>query len=79
MVEQVGERVGDRPVDPVLDRFEGPWAVIEFDHQGFNFPRSLLPQDAREGDTLRFTVEIDTAATKRRRRRIMKLEDDLFR
>lgn len=63
----------------IIDRFEGSWAVILFGDQAFNFPRVLLPTAAREGDALKLTAEIDTPATKLRRQRIVKLEDDLFR
>ncbi|MGE5484717.1 MAG: DUF3006 domain-containing protein [Ignavibacteriales bacterium] len=71
--------MGEQPVALVIDRFEGSWAVLLFGRQGFNFPRALLPPAAREGDMLKIAVEVDAAATKQQRRRIMKLEDDLFR
>jgi hypothetical protein len=62
-----------------IDRFEGDWAVLVCGSTTFTFPRDLLPSGAREGDVLRFILEVDAEATKRLRSRILKLEEDLFR
>ncbi|HHV63218.1 MAG TPA: DUF3006 domain-containing protein [Firmicutes bacterium] len=43
-----------------------------------DFPRKLLPQDAREGDILAFDLEIDRVATQRQRERIRGLLDKLI-
>lgn len=42
----------------VLGRIEDNYAVIEYESSTFNIPISLLPEDAKEGDILRFQVEI---------------------
>ena len=63
----------------IIDRFEGEWAVIEWDGKVFNLPRSLLPGEAREGDVLRLAAEVDLRATSDRRKRIRELEDRLFK
>ena len=63
----------------IIDRFEGPWAVIEYDGTTFNFPKALLPREAREGDVLKFSVIVDSAGTAERRKRVKKLEDELFK
>jgi len=63
----------------IIDRFEGEWVVIEADDVKFNLPRRFLPSEAREGDVLRITVEIDSYATKERREKIKNLEDRLFK
>lgn len=62
----------------IIDRFEGEWAVLEWDGRTFNFPRALIPRGAREGHVLKVSVEIDRAETERRRQRIKELEDRLF-
>ena len=62
----------------IIDRFEGPWAVIEHDGAIFHFPAGLLPSGAREGDVITFAVSVDRAGTARRRRKARKLEDELF-
>jgi len=63
----------------IIDRFEGSWAVIEYDGTVFNFPRDLLPRDARGGDVVRFSVVIDSTGTTEQRKRVKKLEDELFK
>ncbi len=62
----------------IIDRFEGDWAVIEFEETTFNLPRVLLPSEAREGDVIRISVTLDKKATAERRERIEKLMDELF-
>jgi len=64
----------------IIDRFEEEWAVIEHDGRGtFNLPRSLLPEEAREGDVLCLELRIDKQATEQRRREIEELTRELFR
>ena len=58
----------------ILDRFEGKYAILESQEKTpsiFNFPRSLLPQGAKEGSVLRFNIDIDNKETTRRRNRIV--------
>ncbi|ARU59927.1 hypothetical protein CBW65_01785 [Tumebacillus avium] len=51
----------------IIDRFEEELAVVEFEGRfTFDLPRSLLPEDAAEGDVLRMNITIDQAETKRR-------------
>lgn len=66
-------------MNPIIDRLESDWAVLEWDGKTFNFPRALLPKGAREGDVVRISCEIDREATDARRRRVKELEDQLFR
>ncbi len=62
----------------IIDRFEESWAVLELpDGTTFNFPRSLLPEEVKEGDILHFEVSIDEEATRKRREHIQELLDDL--
>lgn len=63
----------------IVDRLEGNTAVVELEGRTFTLPRALLPKDTEEGDVLRFTVEVDRAATEKRRNRVKSLEDRLFR
>ncbi|MEW6066232.1 hypothetical protein P378_03310 [Desulforamulus profundi] len=63
----------------IIDRFEGDWAVVEFEGRTtFNFPRKLLPEYAREGDVLKFQVMIDRHETEKRRAEIDVLVKKLF-
>ena len=84
--EQLGKIAQDRgKEDPtmdqfklIIDRFEGSWAVVEYEGETFDIPRGLLPASAKEGDTLVLTLQVDPADTAARRRRIEDLMDDLF-
>jgi hypothetical protein len=62
----------------IIDRFEGEWAVVEWDGTVFNVPRAMLPRDAREGDVLGVSITSDAGATEARRQRSKRLEDELF-
>ncbi|GAW94350.1 DUF3006 domain-containing protein [Calderihabitans maritimus] len=62
----------------VIDRFEGDMAVIEYNGKTFDLPRSLLPEEAKEGDVLKISIEIDKEETEKRRKKIEKLMDELF-
>jgi len=61
----------------IIDRFEGEMAVIEHRDRTFNFPRYLLPPEAKEGQALSFSVTIDQATTKQRRAKVERLLDEL--
>lgn len=66
--------------NPIIDRFEGNWAVIEYGGETFHLPRSLLPRAAKEGDVLQFEVRVDADTTSRRKKEMLKrLENGLFR
>ncbi|MCR4796005.1 MULTISPECIES: DUF3006 domain-containing protein [Ruminococcus] len=57
----------------IIDRFEGSIAVLETDSGITNIERSLLPENAAEGDVLIYddgSWSIDKAATEKRRSRI---------
>lgn len=62
----------------IIDRFEEDWAVLEYDDETYNFPRALLPDNAKEGDVLKISLEIDQEETEKRKEAIRKLEDELF-
>jgi len=62
----------------IIDRFEGDWAVIEYGRDTFNFPRALLPEGAREGDVVRFAVQIDNDNTPKRRKKAEESLRQLF-
>jgi hypothetical protein len=61
----------------IIDRFEGEWAVIEYGRKTFNFPKTLLPKKAKEGDVITISISIDREATAKERN-IEKLADQLF-
>jgi len=63
----------------IIDRFEGNWAVIEYNGDTFNLPKNLLPPHSKEGDVLDLNISVDECTTQKRRQTIKKLEDDLFK
>lgn len=63
-----------------IDRFEGDYAVVEFENKDgkemfVNIPMVLLP-DANEGDVIKITIDKDE--TKKRAEHIKNLMDNLF-
>ena len=64
----------------IIDRFEGKHAVLESQEKNpliFNFPRHLLPQEAKEGTVLNINIDIDQEETKRRKDKIQNLLNKL--
>ena len=58
----------------VIDRFEGKYAILESQEKHpliFNFPRHLLPPEAKEGTVFRFNIDIDNKETTKRRNKII--------
>ncbi|OAT83672.1 DUF3006 domain-containing protein [Desulfotomaculum copahuensis] len=62
----------------IIDRFEGSWAVVEFNQETFNIPKPLIPNDAREGDVIKINITVDKKATADRAEAIKRQADDLF-
>ncbi|AEM79491.1 DUF3006 domain-containing protein [Thermoanaerobacter wiegelii] len=62
----------------IIDRFEEGWVVIEYGEQFFNFPKELLPKEVKEGDILKFNVEIDIEETEKCKKAIEGLAKELF-
>ncbi|OKP84345.1 pyruvate kinase [Paenibacillus helianthi] len=65
----------------IIDRFEGEYAVIEFDGKTEDILKSELPAEVKTGDTLIFEdgkVIIDTEDTDSRKEEIDSLMDELF-
>jgi len=65
-----------------IDRFEGDYAVVELeDGKMKDIKRSLLPDDAKEGDVLIINekgIKIDKEETHKRKGEINSLMDKLF-
>lgn len=64
----------------VVDRFEGEYAVVFLGDEEYqiDIPRRFLPPGTMEGDVLRLQWSIDPEETKRRRRRVKGLIDELL-
>ena len=61
----------------IIDRFEGDFAVVETNAGMVNIPRTDIPADAKEGDSL--IVQIDKTGTIKRKENISRLMNDLFK
>jgi hypothetical protein len=63
----------------VLDRIENDMCVLEFeDGRLIPFPKDELPQEVREGDVLTISFQIDREQTEERRKRALKLMEDVW-
>lgn len=60
----------------IIDRFEGDKVVLEYDKETFDLPKKAVPEDAKEGDVLKITV--DKYNSKKRREAIKELSEELF-
>lgn len=63
----------------IIDRFEGNWAVIEYDRKTFNLPRQLLPPEALEGDVVTIAVSVDVKGTANVKEDITRLAHRIFK
>lgn len=64
----------------VIDRFEDKYAILESQDKKsliFNFPCHLLPEGAKEGDVIRFNIDIDNKETEIKRKKIKEQLDNL--
>ena len=61
-----------------IDRFEAQWAVLETpEGKTINYPRNLLPKDAKEGDVFDLNIDMNREATEERKTNIKGIVDDL--
>ncbi|QNO15772.1 DUF3006 domain-containing protein [Alkalicella caledoniensis] len=65
----------------VIDRFEGEYAVllIEQEEVQIDFPKRMLPENVKEGDILRFNIELDPDETSAQEERVGNLLEKLNR
>lgn len=65
----------------IIDRIEDGIAVIEDGDTRFEVPVSMLNESVKEGDTVILENGVyvsDISATEKRRREILKMQDDLW-
>ncbi len=67
-------------MEGVIDRIEGKIAIIELKGSFMmELPKKFLPKGAVEGDVLKFTIEIDKEAKKKRISKISELQKKLLK
>ena len=65
----------------IIDRFEGDLAVVEFDDEMKDIPKSKVPKEAHVGDVLIFDgdkITISNEETNTLKKEIDDLMDELF-
>ncbi len=65
----------------IIDRFEGELAVVEFDDEMKDIPKSKIPKEANVGDVLIFDgdkITISNEETNTLKKEIDDLMDELF-
>lgn len=62
----------------IIDRFLEDWAVIEYNDKTFNFPRHLLPSQAKEGNVILIEVSVDVKETNFLKEKVNSKMDELF-
>jgi len=62
-----------------IDRFEGEYALIEYNRKIFHIPKVLLPKGAKEGDIIRIEITVDKEATEKKKQSVDKLAGRLFK
>jgi len=61
-----------------FDRYEGRFAVLLTDEgQQIDFPKDLLPKEAKPGDILSLTIDVDREATEALKKDTKELQDRL--
>lgn len=66
----------------IIDRFEGEYAIVEIDGDFERIEMKKLPSNAKEGDVIiinPISISIDQDETLKRRIKIKKLMDGLFK
>lgn len=63
----------------IIDRLEEKFAVLETaDKTTFNIPRTLLPPEAREGDVVTLLIQVEQAATVKKKSEADSMLIDFF-
>ncbi|HOV80788.1 MAG TPA: DUF3006 domain-containing protein [Bacillota bacterium] len=62
-----------------VDRFEGEYALIEYNRKIFHIPKALLPKGVKEGDVIKMEITVDREATEKKKQSVAKLADRLFK
>lgn len=51
----------------VIEKIEGPWAIIELGKDNFRIPKSLLPSNAKQGDKIKIEIQLLSESARLRR------------
>lgn len=62
----------------IVDRFEGEYAIVEYNDKVLSLPRVFLPEEAREGDVLDVLVMLDDSETHKLKAETKKLMEEVW-
>lgn len=51
----------------VVEKIEGPWAIIEWGKDNFRIPKYLLPSSCKQGDKIKIEVQLLNESDRLRR------------
>ena len=51
----------------IIEKIEGPWAIIEWGKESFKIPKLLLPSNAKVGDKISIEIELHDDSNRLRR------------
>ena len=61
-----------------LDRFEGDYAILISKDNKVNWPKNLLPENLKEGESLYFNIENNEVATKNKKEKAKDLLNEIL-
>ncbi|MHB9093664.1 MAG: DUF3006 family protein [Eubacteriales bacterium] len=51
----------------VIEKIEGQWAIMEWGKDSFKIPKSLLPNNAKQGDKVKIELQLLNESDRLRR------------
>ena len=57
----------------IIDRFEGEYAVIEYEKKMYNISKIFIPEEAKEGNVLNIKITVDQSGTDEQKEEISQL------
>lgn len=60
----------------LIEKIEGPWAVIEWGKDSFTIPKFLLPGNAQQGDKVQIEIKLFKENIRLRRERPLAITYD---
>lgn len=62
----------------VIEKIDGPWAIIEWGKESFTVPKFLLPGSAQAGDKVKIQISLYNESIRLRRQKpVTSVFDDL--
>ena len=62
----------------IIDRFEGEYAVIEYEKKMYNISKIFIPEEAKEGNVLNIKITVDQSGTDEQKEEISQLMKNVW-